>query len=177
MIMDIVVNSKGVRNAVIAFVVAVVGITAMLFVPLILAPKPQNEPALPPDAMAAVKGATAFYTLDYTEPPNLWPLRVCGYTTEQGCQAIREYFAPSVQAAIDQYRVQTHAFVEPVQLMVDDGDRRIWKLEVILTNPWTEGSEGMHQDVYAEVAKEGGRWLLNRILFEQEIDQFLTPAP
>ncbi len=175
--MDIDVNSKGVRNAAVALVVALVGIIALLVVPVILAPKPQIPPAIPPDAMAAVKGATAFYTLDYTEPPNLWPLRVCGYTTEAGCKAIREFFAPSVQAAIDKYRVQTHAFVEPVQLMADDGDRRIWKLEVTLTHPWSEGSEGMQQDVYAEVAKEGGRWLLSRILFEQEIAQFLTPTP
>ena len=175
--MDIVVNSKGVRNALVAVVLAIVGITALLVVPVMIAPKPTSTPAIPPDAMAAVKGATAFYTLDYTEPPNLWALRVCGYTTEEGCKAIQEFFAPSVQAAIDKYRVQTHAFVKPVQLIVDDGDRRIWKLEVTLTHPWSEGPEGMQQDVYAEVAKEGGRWLLSRILFEQEIAQFLTPTP
>ena len=175
--MDIVVNSKGVRNALVAAVLAIVGITALLVVPVMMTPKSTSTPAIPPDAMAAVKGATAFYTLDYTEPPNLWPLRVCGYTTEEGCKAIREFFASSVQAAIHKYRVQTHAFAKPVQLIVDDGDRRIWKLEVTLTNPWSEGSEGMTQDVYAAVAKEGGRWLLSRILFEQEVAKFITPTP
>lgn len=174
--MDIVVNSKGVQNAAFTLILALAGITALLVVPHYLAPKPQTGPAIPPDAMAAVDGVTAFYTLDYTEPPNLWPLRVCTYATEKGCEAIREFFAPSVQAAVDQYRVQTYAMVEPVQVMVDAGDRRIWKLEVTLTNPWSEDTLGT-QNVYAEVEKEGGKWLLSRVLFEQEIAQFLTPTP
>jgi hypothetical protein len=175
--MDIVVSSKGVRNTVIAIVLAVMGITAMLVVPVIVAPKQQPATPLPPDAMAAVKGATAFYTLDFTEPPELWTLRVCGTTTADGCKVIQEFFAPSVRAAVDKYRIQTHAFVQPVQLVSNMGDRNIWKLEVTLTNPWDEESSAMAQNVFAEVATENGRWLLSRILFEHEAGHFITPTP
>lgn len=174
--MDIVLNSKGLRNAALTLILALAGIAALLVMPLLLTPTPRNDSETPADAMAAVNAVTAFYTLDYTEPPNLWPSRVCTYTTQKGCQAIREFFAPSVQAAVDEYRVQTYAMVEPVQVMADIEGRRIWKLEVTLTNPWSDETVGV-QDIYAEVEREGGQWLLSRVLFEQEIAQFLTPTP
>ncbi len=174
--MDIVVDSKSVCNAAIVLILAVAGVAASLFIPPYLASRAQNDSEIPSDAMAAVNGVTAFYTLDYTEPPNLWSSRVCAYATKKGCEAIREFFAPSVQAAVDQYQVQTYAMVEPVQMMADFEDRRIWKLEVTMTNPWNEETVGT-QDVYAEVEKEDGEWLLSRILFEQEVVRFLTPTP
>jgi hypothetical protein len=142
-----------------------------------MAPEPAVESPISPDAMAAVKGVNEFYTLDFKESPEKWLLRVCGFTTDEGCRAVEEFFAPSVRAAVDQNRIHTYAFVQPVQLLLDNGDHRIWKLEVTLTNPWNEGPEGMRQDVYAEVANEGRKWLLNRILFEQEVTNFLTPIP
>ena len=60
--------------------------------------------------------------------------------------------------------------------LADFGESRIWKLQVTLVNPWDAETVDVQQ-VYAEVRKEGGRWLLERILFEQEIAQHLTPAP
>jgi hypothetical protein len=175
--MDILVNTKGARNAAILAFLSLAGIIALMVVPIIIAPKQETKPAMPPDAMAAVQGITAFYTLDFTESSDKWLLRVCGYTTDQGCLAVKDFFAPSVRAAVDQNRIQTHAFVTPVQLISDQGDHRIWRLGVTLTNPWKDGQEGMQQDVYADVANVGGKWLLNRILFEQEVSQFLTPIP
>jgi hypothetical protein len=175
--MDILVNAKGARNAGILIALSLAGIIALLVGPIIMAPKQETRPAPSPDAMAAVQGVNAFYTLDFTESSDKWLLRVCGYTTDQGCMAVKDFFASSVRATVDQHRVQTHAFVTPVQLISDKGDHRIWRLAVILTNPWNEGQEGMQQDVFAEVANEGGKWLLNRILFEQEVSQFLTPIP
>jgi hypothetical protein len=35
----------------------------------------------PPDALAAVKALTAFYTLDYTEPVTQWQAGVCALST------------------------------------------------------------------------------------------------
>jgi len=174
--MDIVLDSKSIRNAAIVLVLTLSAIAALVFVPPFLVTKSQNNVQIPADAMAAVSGVTAFYTLDYTEPPDLWASRVCAHTTGKGCEAIREFFAPSIKAAIDQYRVQTYAMVEPVQMMADFEDQRIWKLEVTMSNPWNEETVGT-QDVYAEVEMEDGEWLLSRILFEQEISQFLTPTP
>jgi hypothetical protein len=175
--MDIFVSTRGARNAAILIALSLAGTIALLVVPIIIVPKQETKPALSPDAMAATQAVTAFYTLDFTESSDKWLLRVCGYTTDQGCLAMKDFFAPAIRAEVDQNRIQTYAFVTPVQLMSDKGDHRIWRLEVTLTNPWKEGQEGMQQDVYAEVANERGKWLLNRILFEQEVSQFLTPTP
>jgi hypothetical protein len=175
--MDIQVNTKGARNAALLIALSLIGIIALLVLPIIITPKQESESAISPDAMAAVQGVTAFYTLDFTETSDKWLLRVCGFTTDQGCMVVKDFFAASVRATVDQNRVQTYAFVTPVQLISDNGDHRIWRLKVTLTNPWEEGTKGMQQDVYAEVANEGGKWLLNRILFEQEVSKFLTPLP
>lgn len=140
--MDIVVNSKGLRNTAFAFLVLLAGIAALFATPLLHTPGPQDTSQIPQDAMAAVKAVTAFYTLDYTEPPNLWTSRVCAHATQKGCQAIRDFFAPSVQAAVDEHRVQTYAMVEPVQVVTDFEGRRIWKLEVTLTNPRSDETVG-----------------------------------
>ena len=174
--MDIVVNSKGARTAAVILLLALAGLMGWSAWQQGLIPNPESEPALPPDALAAAKGVSAFYTLDFTEPPNLWPQRVCAYTTQEGCKAIQDFFAPAVIASAERYQVRTQAMAEPLQVVADLGTRRIWKLAVTLTNPWSDETVGA-QEVYAEVRQEGGQWLLERILFEQEIAQYLTPAP
>ena len=51
-------------------------------------------------------------------------------------------------------------------MVEDNGDTRTWQLEVTLDNPWP--GEKPTTQVYAEVARTNGTWLLNRILFDQE---------
>jgi len=174
--MDIVIHSKGVRTAAFLLLLALAGIMGWSAWQQRLMPKSEGEPVLPPDALAAARGVSAFYTLDFTEPPNLWPQRVCAYATQQGCEAIQDFFAPAVIASAEHYQVRTQAMAEPLQLVADFGTRRVWKLAVTLTNPWSDETVGM-QEVYAEVRQEGGGWLLERILFEQEIAGYLTPTP
>jgi hypothetical protein len=174
--MDILINSKATRILAAVLMLALVAVTLVLIWPRVFAPEATPDPGLSPDALAAQVAVTAFYTMDYTESPELWPARVCAYTTEKGCLAVRDFYAPSVRAAIEKYKIQTECEVEPIQLMLDAGSQRIWKLQVTLTNPWTELSIAT-QEAYAEVDYQDGQWLLNRILFEQEIAHLLTPAP
>ena len=49
----------------------------------------QVEPKSAPDAQAAAKALTAFYTLDYTEPVDQWQGRVCALTTPDGASSSR----------------------------------------------------------------------------------------
>jgi len=46
-----------------------------------------------PDAQAAVKALTAFYTLDYTEPLIQWQSRVCALTTRTAASSSRRFLA------------------------------------------------------------------------------------
>ena len=135
----------------------------------------QSAPQSGPDAQAAVKSLTAFYTLDYTEPVDQWQTRVCAQTTPDGCQLIQALFAPAVRKVVDANQVKTGCSVQAVRLVENKGETRTWLLEVTLDKPWP--GEIPTMQVYAEVARVNSTWLLNRILFEQEAaDRFATPA-
>ena len=135
----------------------------------------QVDPKSAPDAQAAAKALTAFYTLDYTEPVGQWQERVCALTTQGGCQIIQAFFAPAVRKVVDANQVKTGCLVQAVRLVEDKGDTRTWLLEVTLDKPWP--SETPTLQVYAEVAQANGNWLLNSILFDQEAAaRFATPA-
>jgi hypothetical protein len=129
-----------------------------------------------PDAQAAIDAATAFYTLDYTANPDLWATRVCALTTEAGCRVIHAFFAPSVQAMVQENQIQTSCTVVPVRLVSDKGHLRVWQVSVAIINQWP-GPKNPEQDAFVEVENVNGFWLMNRILFQQEVGNFLTPTP
>ncbi|MGD0879164.1 MAG: hypothetical protein ABSA01_13600 [Anaerolineales bacterium] len=136
-----------------------------------------TQPALqPPDVKAAIAAVTAFYTLDYTEPVDQWQGRVCALTTPDGCQIIQAFFAPAVRQVVEDNQVKTGCTVQALWMVEDKGDTHTWLLEVTLYNPWP--GEKPTTQVYAEVARTNGTWLLNRILFDQEAAaRFGTPTP
>jgi hypothetical protein len=129
-----------------------------------------------PDAQAVVDAATAFYTLDYTANPNLWATLACAHTTVAGCRAIHTFFAPSVKTMVQKNQIQTGCTVTPVRLVSEKGSIRVWQVTIAMTNPWP-GLENPVQDAFVEVENVKGIWLMNRILFQQEIVDNLTPAP
>ena len=135
----------------------------------------QVDPKSAPDAQAAAKALTAFYTLDYAESVDQWQSRVCALTTQGGCQIIQAFFAPAVRKVVDANQVKTGCTVQAVRLVEDKGDTRTWLLEVTLDKPWP--GEKPTIQVYAEVTRINDTWLLNSILFDQEAAvRFATPA-
>jgi hypothetical protein len=130
----------------------------------------------PPDAQAAVKALTAFYTMDYTVPEDQWQAGVCALSTPNGCQLIQSLFAPTVYQVVSANQVKTGCTVQAVRMVESNGATRIWQLQVTLINPWP--GEKATTPVYAEVDQANGTWLLNRILFDQEAARFAaTPTP
>lgn len=134
------------------------------------APQPA-QPSVPPDQQAALAGVQAFYSLDFRETSQAWLARVCALSTRQGCQVIRAHFAPAIQHVLETHRPQTTSQVTVVRRVEEQPGRSIWLLQVRLTRPWP-GLQAATQPVYAEVALEDGRWLLQRILFAQEAARF-----
>lgn len=165
------------RKILIAILITAVLAIVFLSLRSAIFPHPSvSETSLAPDAQAAVNAVTAFYTLDYTASPELWISNVCTYATDKGCNAIRTFFAPTLQSQEQVFHIQTGCSVQPVRLVEDDGDIRIWQVNVTLDHPW-DGLVAPSQDVFIEVAKEhDGRWLMNRILFNQEKERFTTPT-
>ncbi len=173
--MKIVINPKA-RKAVIGIVIlAVIAIVLLSLHSVIFPISEVSETGVAPDAQAAVEAVTAFYTLDYTLSPDLWISKVCSFSTDQGCNAIRSFFAPAIQSQVRNNHVQTGCNVLPVRMVEDDGNIRIWQVSVTLDHPWV-GLDTTTQDVFVEVAKVQSGWLMNRILFKQEIQRFTTPT-
>jgi hypothetical protein len=72
--------------------------------------------------------------------------------------------------------IQTGCTVLPVRLVDDTGDTRIWQVEATIDHPWL-GLDAQTQMVFVEMAQENGQWLMNRIMFEQEVDRLNTATP
>ncbi len=174
--MQISFHPKAKKVLIILGAIAVLGIAIFAAWPLLH--KPLFAPAIgsSPDTQAAVDAVTAFYTLDYTANPDLWATRVCALATESGCRAIQAFFAHSVQTMVQENKVQTGCNAVPVRLVSDKGHLRIWQVSATIINPWS-GLDDPEQDIFVEVENVNGLWLMNRILFQQEVGNFLTPTP
>jgi hypothetical protein len=99
---------------------------------------------------------------------------VCALATTDGCRLIQTLFAPTVYQVVKANQVKTGCTVQAVRMVEDKGDTRTWLVEVTLDKPWP--GEKPTTQVYAEVTRINGIWLLNRILFDQETARFTTPA-
>jgi hypothetical protein len=174
--MQISIHPKAKKVLMLLGAIAIQSIAIFAVYPLLGNSRSGGITGTPPDAQAAVDAATAFYTLDYTANPGLWASRVCALTTEAGCRAIQAFFAPSVQALVQENKVQTGCTVVPVRLVSDKGHLRVWQVSVAIINPWP-GLEDPEQDAFVEVENVNGFWLMNRVLFNQEAGNILTPTP
>jgi|APFre7841882654_1041346.scaffolds.fasta_scaffold01762_12 hypothetical protein len=146
------------------------------FLPLFHKTSSEIPSGVSPDAQAAVDAVTAFYTLDYTETPDLWATRVCTLTTEAGCRAIRGFYGPAVEKMVQENQIQTGCNVIPLHLISEQGNIRMWQVSVSLDHPWS-GLDQPVQDAFAEVENVNGLWLMNRILFQQEVTNPIPPTP
>jgi hypothetical protein len=173
--MQIAMPKKVLKILIVLLVVVILMIGFLAIHPLPAPTLSATATGMTPDAQAAVNAVTAFYTLNYTAGIDLWVTHVCATTTEAGCQAIKGYFAPAVQDMMKKHQIQTSCTVEPIRLISDTDQNRVWQVHVSLDHPWS-GLNASSQDVYVEVADVSGKWLMNRILFQQEIQRLVTPT-
>jgi hypothetical protein len=156
--------------------IVLIGIVSSSVHQLFHIPHPTTDAAASSDVQAAVNAATAFYTLDYTADPELWTTRVCELTTDAGCNAVRSFFSPAIQTMVRKYRIRTGCSVIAIRVVSDHGSVRVWQVSVAISHPWPELDNPV-QAVFVEVQKVNGIWLMNRILFRQEVENLLTPTP
>ena len=174
--MKISIQPKAKKALIFFGAIVILVIVVLAIVPLLHRDSAMPEGGTTPDAQAAVIAASAFYTLDDTVDPELWATHICAYSTEAGCRAIKNFFAPSVEAMVRKNRIQTGCVVTPLRLVSVRGNARIWLVSVTIITPWPDLKNPI-QRVYVEVEKMNGIWLMNRILFQQEAIAYLTPTP
>jgi hypothetical protein len=166
--MAVVVDLRAKKSLITILILVVITILVLFVHARLFLPAPRPSPSgMAPDAQAAVNAVSAFYTLDYQSVPELWIAKVCAYATPSGCSAIRSFYAPMVENLLQNHPIQTGSRVQAVRLVANDGTARLWQLQVTLDYPWSELTTPT-QEVLVEVELDNGRWLMNRILFDQE---------
>lgn len=174
--MNIVIHPKVKKAMIVILIISMIAIVSLTLHPFLF-PKPEvTDPTQAADAKAAVDAVMAFYTLDSSKSPELWANRVCAHTSEDGCRIVRSYFAPTMQILLQENSIQTGCTVLPVRLVEDDGGKHIWQVSVRLDHPWAD-LDAQTQTVFVEMSQENGKWLMNRILFEQEVERSTNSTP
>jgi hypothetical protein len=137
---------------------------------------------IPPDAQAAVKGVSTFYTIDYHETADQWADRLCKVLdSDTDCHASRVYLAPSVYSTAQKYSIETTCSVLPVGLVSDkvqDGrEYRVWEMQATLSKVWP-GMPGP-AIIYAEVVLDPAsqKWAMTHVLLNDEVSALQSAAP
>lgn len=122
----------------------------------------------------------AIYTPKLGEGQAAWYSQVCGGMSAQGCELFKSLYGPPIWGALESgaiLPVETQVnFLEEVEAI--DSGHRIWKFGFVVsdlseardTQDVPEAAE-ISGEVYAEVSYDlsSDSWLLERILFDQEI--------
>lgn len=124
---------------------------------------------LPPEAPVSVALAR-LYAPDLNQTFEEWQDEVCKGMTENGCNLFLNMYAPAVWSTTQSQPVGADQvdFLEDIEIL-DDG-RHVWKFKVTVFEG-LEGEEYTEKSftVFTEVVQSSpDKWLLDRILFDQE---------
>ncbi len=163
----------------IIFLLALSVVTAVLTLPR-LTGKPLAQ-AVGPDSgrAAAVAGAQAFYTVDYTTGPDRWAARLCALSTRAACELYQNTIAPFLWADFNTARTVVSAEVnQPVLLAEELADSRsdapmqVWQVLVSLSAPWPQGDGQTSFPAHVLVVREDEQWKFERFLLNDELVKY-----
>jgi hypothetical protein len=124
----------------------------------------------------ALNAAAAFYAPNLDGGYDAWLAQVCAGMSTNGCGLLRAMYGEVVWKAFagsGARFVQSHAMIlEDVETL--NNDHHIWKLGVTVLSVTPQGEQKTNQlQTYVQVSfnKDSGTWLLERVLFDQEIKQ------
>lgn|GEM_PF-1139206 len=125
---------------------------------------------------SALQAVAAFYAPNVDTGYDAWLLQVCTGMSENGCGLLRTMYGETVWKAFAESGArfpQSQAMVlEDVEVL--SNDHHIWKLAITVVSVSPQGEEKTNQLLtYAQVSfnKKNEAWLLERILFDQEIKE------
>ena len=129
---------------------------------------------------AALAGAKAFYTVDYTAGQQQWLDRLCSVSTQTGCIVYQNVIVPNLWSQLEEGKTVTTVEVsaqEKVQEQVastrDNAPMQVWRLNIQLSSPWPMQKEPVTDfPALALVLKENGSWKFERFLTEEELQSF-----
>lgn len=149
----------------------------------VIPPSPSVDQSEAEDAAArdaALAGAKAFYTVDYTAGQQQWLDRLCSVSTQTGCIVYQNVIVPNLWSQLEEGKTVTTVEVsaqEKVQEQVastrDNAPMQVWRLNIQLSSPWPMQKEPVTDfPTLALVLKENGSWKFERFLTEDELQSF-----
>lgn len=174
--MDIVISQKKIRNIILIlafiFAIGVGGYSAWKNNPLEIFQPKQELKGMEP----ALNAITTFYAPNLDGGYDAWLIQICTGMSMDGCELLRAMYGEIVWKAFQESGtkfVQSQAIIlEDVEVL--DNKDHIWKLGITVISVDPQGTQKTDQlQTYAQVSfnKENGTWLLERILFNQEIKE------
>lgn len=123
---------------------------------------------------AAIKGTTAFFTVDYRIGQDAWLHSLCEISSESGCAFYRLGAAKLWERYERNRTVLTPAVsvIEKAKTQPNKSGRKnsqVWKLAINLSAP-LPGQTKLQDDAYILVVEENGAWKFDRFLMPEEID-------
>lgn len=123
---------------------------------------------------AAIKGTTAFFTVDYKTGHDAWLHSLCEVSSESGCA-----FHRLGAAKLWERYERNQTVVTPTVSVIEKARTRpnepggknsqVWKLAINLSAP-LPGQTKLQDDAYILVVEENGVWNFDRFLMPEEID-------
>jgi hypothetical protein len=136
-----------------------------------------ENPTPSPDSQAsdaAIKGTTAFFTIDYQIGQDAWLHSLCEISSESGCAfyhlgaaKLWERYERNQTVVTPAVSVIEKAITRPNQ--TSGKNSQVWKLAINLSAP-LPGQTKLQDDAYALVVEENGVWKFDRFLMPEEID-------
>ncbi len=125
---------------------------------------------------SALQAVAVFYAPNVDSGYEAWLLQVCAGMSENGCGLLRTMYGETVWKA---FAGSGARFTQSQATMLEDvevlsNDHHIWKLAITVVSENSQGEETTNQlQTYAQVSfnKEKETWILERILFDQEIKE------
>jgi hypothetical protein len=129
---------------------------------------------------AALAGARAFYTVDYSTGQQQWLNRLCSVSTQTGCTVYQNVIVPNLWRKLEEGKTVTSVIVtaqEKVQEEIastrGNAPTQIWRLKIRLSSPWPVQKDPITEFTsLAMVIKEDGAWKFERFLTEEELKAF-----
>ena len=134
----------------------------------------------PEPAEVAEQGVSAFYTIDHSKGIGNWVDQYCEVSTDEGCKTFSDIYAPTFWPAIEENEIVTSCRVSAIAAVAEYSEGKktpyeyqVWLVDAMLTNPFDDVSE-KPMEVYAVLKRSAGekRWVFERILFEDEAQQY-----
>jgi hypothetical protein len=124
----------------------------------------------------ALNAVATFYAPNLDGGYDTWLTQVCAGMSEDGCGLLRSMYGEVVWKAFEGSGAR---FIQSQAMILEDvevlsNDHHIWKLSVTIVSVDPQAEQKINQlQTYAQVSfnKESGTWLLERMLFDQEIKE------